>query len=100
MSDAPEGEKAAPTPPPGIARAEFLQFLNERVPQGISACTVCGNKNFALNAGVGDNPIELQTPTAVGAHLFYGISCTNCGNSLFFHVSTFREWKASKTGTT
>ncbi len=82
-----------------LSRDEFVRFL-VGVHPGKFQCSFCGHASFAINAGVEENAVatlvinaQIQNRVALGnGHTFHSVSCSNCGNSLFFHETAVRKW--------
>lgn len=90
---------------PDLSRKDFVDFLTEKG-NGSYKCTFCGHGELAFNVVEGTNAPEdgVRTPAVVttplgngpGVHSFYSVSCTNCGNTLFFHQNQVRIWKGAR----
>lgn len=88
----------------GITTDDFLLFLAARA-NGPFKCHFCGAGQFAVNVDAEDPtpddvPLALfkmpSLPSGVGGHEFHAITCTNCGNTYFFHVNQIEKWLESK----
>ena len=82
--------------------ADFVAFFDEKKRDQLYVCPFCGHTSFSVNSisGTLNTPSLLtinSTTTPPGnAHLFYAVSCDNCGRTDFFHSNQVDTWKARK----
>jgi hypothetical protein len=87
-----------------ITTEDFLLFLAAKA-NGPFKCHFCGGGQFAVNVDAEDPtpddvPLALFKlpclPSGVGGHEFHSITCTNCGNTYFFHINQIGKWQESR----
>ena len=94
-----------------ITVAEFGVFFEQKK-NGTYKCSFCGNEQFMPTAAVfhgtegalppysPDAPMGFhtipvgrdKTDIPLGAHAYYGLACTNCGRTDFFHSRLVDQW--------
>lgn len=84
-----------------ISNEEIRDFFDD-MKNGTYKCAFCGNEAFMGN-NIGGDAANLLIPAspdtespATGSHPFITITCTNCGDTTFFHLNQFNAWRAKK----